>query len=421
MKRVLLCAILATALAAGFVSAQESSGEPSAESVLQAARDKYNGTDNTQAETLAPPVSEPVADYQAPPGADGSTANQDNYPYTPAVIGFVPWISFPMGVYDSTLAASAVGAMNGTIVGLQAAGVFSVALESVFGAQVSGVLNLTNNNLRGLQAAGVFNVVGGNVDGIQTAGVFNIVGGSADWIQAAGVFNLVGGTMNGLQAAGVMNVSGNFSGVMASGVINVTGSGKGVMVGVVNVADSLDGVAIGLVNIIKDGIWDINTDYQFDSKTAYLTYRSGTPALYAVAYAGQTVADLLATSNNISAGAGIGHRFKVLFLTVDSELCFESSPIEAFSELRNHEECSGFTEASLRQIAGFGSLRVSFGFGQRKGFGVYMGLKTDFGNWGSFTVPERFRYSFGTAQPEGTMLFDKIRPFWPKWFIGIRY
>ncbi len=454
MKRIRLCAILAILLAMGFVSAQDTAGAPSATSVLQTARDKYNAASGTAATTVQPAVTTtttttttttaPTEEAEAPSDesesgdsffdsssivddeAEDSESGKTDYPYFPAVIGFVPGLSFPMGIYDTTFAVSAIGAVNGKIVGVQSSGVFSTALDSVLGIQSSGVFNTVENDLIGFQAAGVFNIVGGDAHGAQAAGVFNIVEGSADWLQAAGVFNSVGGTMRGVQAAGVVNVAHEFSGLMTSGVINIAGQGKGFMVGVVNIADSLDGVAIGLVNIIKDGIWDINTDYQFDSKTAYLTYRSGTPMLYAVAYAGQKTADLFETTNNITAGGGLGHRFKVLFLTVDTELCYEASPIESYytaGSLMNSDYGTGsaFWNNLTNDVAGFGSVRMSFGFGKRKGFGVYMGIKTDFGDWGKFSVPDRFRTSFGKPTQTGTVLFDKLLPIWPKWFIGIRY
>ncbi len=384
MKRVMIYAILATLLASTFVFAQDSSGEPSAESVLQTARDKHSGTNSSQ------PGAEPSIKPSDESAQDTALAeSQANYPYTPAVIGLIPSLSFPKGIYDANLAAAAIGAVNGKIVGLQASGVFSTTLSSM--------------------------------SGVQTAGGFNIVKTDMTGVQAAGVFNIVEGRMHGLQSAGVLNISDTFAGVMSSGVVNIAKEGKGVMIGLVNVADSLDGVAIGLVNVIKDGIWDINADYQFDSKTAYLTYRSGTPLLYAVLYAGQQTRELLESTYTLTAGAGLGHRFKVLFITVDTELCYETSPIDSYYTIGSLEDYSVNNDCSWDQLAGFGSVRMSFGFGQRKGFGVYLGLKTDFGDSGKFSVPDRFRSSFGKSRPEGTMFFDKIRPIWPKWFIGIRF
>ena len=119
MKRVSICAILAIFLAAGFVSAQESSGEPSADSVLQKARDKYNGTTSTQDTTGTPEAAgTPTAADQpntaevsadSASGAEpeaGSRDKKSEYPYSLAVIGIVPGLSFPMGIYDTNLAVA---------------------------------------------------------------------------------------------------------------------------------------------------------------------------------------------------------------------------------------------------------------------------------------------------------------------------
>jgi len=201
------------------------------------------------------------------------------------------------------------------------------------------------------------------------------------------------------------------------------------MIGVVNIADELDGVAIGLVNIIGNGIHDFALDYQFDSNMTYAAYRSGTPFLYAAFTAGQPSTEFLRTAEGLTVGSALGHRFKFLFLTADIELGMETPVDPATLDLLYQDLTAvqyddfGTSEFSslLAASRSFGSLRASFGFGNRRGFGPYIGIKADFAPTGSGLVPVGMRKSFGTAEPYVVTLFETSIDIWPKLFLGIKF
>ncbi|MBU0937169.1 MAG: hypothetical protein KKC64_16250 [Spirochaetes bacterium] len=417
------------------IQAQSSLGEPSEESVLQTARDNYNSSqtqsdgDATQTYNQPTELSQPAGTViininsnettvqetktEAPPparevGSSGTVQDQPRqYPFSPFVIGFVPGLSFPFGTYTTNLAVGAIGSSVGGLYGIQTAGIFSTAAAPVIGVQASGIFNTASASFGGIQSAGIFNVVQGDMGGIQSAGIFNHVGGH----------------MRGIQTAGILNTSGSFSGVQVSGVINQTGKGKGLMIGLVNVADELDGIAIGLVNNIKNGVRDVAIDYQFINKMMYLTYRSGTPMLYAVAYVGEVAPEIFTEADATrSAGFGLGHRFTWGFLTMDAELAYEvtnmGQTIEFLDDLYGY---AAYGHELICESYGYGSARFSFGFGSRRGAGIYFGIKADFGDYLNFSVPEHLRYELSKDERDGTNFFGRVLPVWPKWFMGFKF
>lgn len=417
MKRIMWFIIAAAVGASAGTFAQET-GDPSEDYVLQQARDKYSdGTDAANPEN--PSTSTTVLNFGGVTVIIAASDNEDrdgSYPYTPTVFSFTPGLSIPFGIWDTSLAVGAIGSMAGTVHGFQGSGVFNLALGDIDGFQGAGVFNIADGTVFGGQGAGVFNIAS-DVRGIQGAGVFNI----ADEVslgQAAGVFNIAG-DIRGFQAAGVFNIADSVDGIMAAGVFNIADNASGVMIGLVNVADSLDGVAIGLVNLIGNGINDVALDYQFDTDTTYLTYRSGTPDMYAVFYAGQPAESAFRDLDGLTVGSGIGHRFRFLFLTADIEVCaelpFDTDVMQAVEDARwNHPE-------SLPWDRLFGSVRASFGMGRRRGFGAYLGIKTDFSVAGSDLVPERLRSSYGSPAPRTIELFGEYFELWPKLFLGFKF
>lgn len=395
----MLCAVC------GSSWAQETGNDSNEAYVLQQAREKHAASSQTQT-TMTQPAANQTTTTQISSGntvviievsKDASDTARATKPegrsYSPFVVSFVPGLSFPFGVYDTSISGASIGALTGSVHGIQGAGVFNIALGKVEGLQGAGVFNISEG-LRGVQGAGVFNI-STHVTGIQTAGVFNVAE-----------------EMHGVQAAGVLNVAGKASGLM---------------LGLVNISDELDGVAIGLVNIIGNGIDDVALDYQFASRMAYATYRSGTPFLYAAFSAGQILDELGSTKEGLSAGFALGHRFRILFLTADIELGTETA-LDPVSVERLGWALSGydpFSPGELKSLAGsfatFGTLRASFGFGKRKGFGPYLGIKADFAPSGSALVPHIMRSSFGSALPYTIRLGELNMDIWPKWFVGVKF
>jgi hypothetical protein len=381
MKRIVFSVLAAALCATSGVWAQ-TSDEPSEDYVLQQARDRY--ADQSETDTVEIQNSNTTT-FNTPGGSVTiiTTRNQkpptdrNELPYTPFVLSFVPGISLPWGMYDTSFAFGYIGNLVGDV--------------------------------NGAQASGVFNIAAGEINGLQSAGVFNITG-----------------SVNGVQSAGIFNIADTVNGVQAAGLFNIAGQVTGAMIGLVNVADELDGVAIGLINIIGNGIHDLSVDYQYNTNTVYTTYRSGTPFLYASFYAGQAADELFSSSDTLTIGTGLGHRFRVLFLTADVELCAEmpvdTTSMAAVKDLSSseaqHASWEEFTNA-LPPV--FGSIRASFGFGQRRGFGAYLGVKTDFEVYGTSTVPERLRKSSGDDDSYRWQAFGTDFEFWPKIFIGLKF
>ncbi|MBN2874402.1 MAG: hypothetical protein JXM71_04845 [Spirochaetales bacterium] len=385
--------VVAASVAIGSLCAQEGSGEADEAYVLQKARDELSGSTG-QTTTVTVEITTETA------GSSPSEVRQ----YTPLVIGFVPGLNIPFGIYDTSISAAAIGALTGSVYGVQGSGVFNLA-DGVRGAQAAGVFNISDD-VRGVQGAGVFNIAD-DVRGIQSAGIFNI----ADHV-------------NGAQAAGVINMADSVHGIQLSGVVNVADQCEGAMIGLVNIADELDGVAIGLINIIGNGIHDIGFDYLPDSDAAYATYRSGTPFLYATFFVGQPVQGLGLSGEGLSVGGALGHRFRFLFLTADVELGSETR-LDSTALVALASAVAAKDPDSLRGIdpwdVSFGSIRASFGFGNRKGFGPYVGIKTDFAPSGSGAIPASMRSSFGSSSPYTLTLLGTELEFWPKWFFGIKF
>ncbi|OHD21569.1 MAG: hypothetical protein A2Y38_02415 [Spirochaetes bacterium GWB1_59_5] len=431
MKRVLIL-IAAICAAGGALWAQESGSGTDEDYVLQKARDEYNAANTNQTtitETQTTTVETQTTTTVVPatpqattkPGTTTITieipwtpapvrvSRESEHPYFPFVFSFVPGLSFPFGIYDTSFSAAPIGALTGSVNGVQGAGVFNIA----------------DGSIHGMQGAGVFNIAGQHVGGFQGAGVFNIAQ-SVRGAQGSGVFNIAE-EVSGIQMAGVFNIADEMHGVQMAGVFNIADKADGAMIGLVNIADELDGVAIGLVNIIGNGIHDFALDYQFDSKMTYAAYRSGTPFLYAAFTAGQPSSEFLRTAEGLTAGAALGHRFKFLFLTADIELGVET-PVDPASIELIYNEFANFDHADwyklgpvVNSFRSFGSLRASFGFGNRRGFGPYLGIKADFAPTGSALVPAAMRSSFGGAEPYTVTLFDTNIDIWPKWFLGVKF
>ncbi|MFA6508735.1 MAG: hypothetical protein WCT14_21730 [Treponemataceae bacterium] len=352
-------------------------------------------------------------------------------PYTPILLAFTPGLSIPFGMYDTSVALGIIGSMTGNITGAQLSSVFNITMGKVAGAQGAGVFNIVDQGVSGAQGAGVFNITGGTVGYAQGAGVFNIAG-DVNGAQGAGVFNIskavrglqsagvfnIAESISGVQAAGVFNIATSMDGVMVAGLFNVVGHGRGVMIGVVNIADKLDGVALGLVNIIGNGVHDFSLDYQFETRTAYLGYRTGTNAVYASFYGGLPVADIPNKIDNLTVGVGIGHRQTLAPLSLDIELCAET-PVNSATFERWNASSSFNTVGCAMNLAAlpfFGSFRATFGLGGKGGFGAYVGLKADFEWRGAGLVPSHLR----TGSAGALDVFGASFDYWPKFFVGVR-
>jgi len=360
--------LLAFLLLTDLTFAQTVSDEPSENSVLQAARDKFNqamGQAPGQAQGLIAPPPSPEAPAAPMPSAspavpdappaptqpflelgispqsesdeDGESDDEENEdqeaPYTPLFLAFTPGISIPFGYWDSSIALGWIGVLNRDVYGFQGSSVFGIARD-VSGFQGAGVFNIARDmggfqgagvfnvarNVSGFQGAGVFNIVEERLEGFQGAGVFNIVADAEAPIQGAGVFNIVHGSMRGLQFAGVFNTAKHIRGGQFSSIVNVATSIRGVQIGLINIAEELDGIQIGLVNIAKNGVNGFGALYQPETSYIYGFWQNGTPSLYSLFMAAAPRADWFATQARAIVSFGLGTRIKLGGPYIDIDL-----------------------------------------------------------------------------------------------------
>jgi hypothetical protein len=211
-------------------------------------------------------------------------------------------------------ALASMGISNdGMVLGIQAAGIYTIAGKELYGLQTAGIFNMTGGDSYGLQTAGIFNMTGGDRYGLQAAGIFNMTGGSAYGIQAASIFNIAGGSSYGLQTAAIFNIAaggakgiqaagifnnsaGDFDGLQLGGIVNIAagttrglqaglvnigGEGRGVQMGLVNISQNEQVVPVGLVNIVKGGMIHPSVYYD-DMGMINLSFLSGSKHIYSL-------------------------------------------------------------------------------------------------------------------------------------------
>lgn len=418
MKR-LLCIVLAAAFCAQpcLVFAQDAS-EPNEQSVLEKARDKY--ARSREAEE-APVESGESGDSSSGSGEATPVAEKDageKRPYTPVVLAFVPGLQNPLGIYDVSIAVGVVGSAVGSVQGLQGSGVFNIAEGTLNGIQGAGVFNMARD-VDGFQGAGVFNLAR-NVDGFQGSGVFNMAR-DVDGFQGSGVFNLAR-NVDGFQISGCFNIADEVDGGMIAPVFNVADSVDGVMVGLVNVADHVDGISFGLINLIGDGVNEVGVQYVPAEDMAYVQYRSGTKALYAVYYGGVGSEDWFKNADSLIVGAGLGHRIPLNGGGLDFEFCAEQELYPERLAALSAAADAGDSEAFSDQLRPYPSMRASVHvplFGCLK---VFLGMEADFDvpEW-NCRVPDRARVSSFGSEGWGGELFGLGFTAWPKLFVGVSF
>ncbi len=414
MRRILSIAFAAALLGQAAIYAQDS-GEPSEQSVLDAARAKYRaGQQADQApEAQAEPQAEPqAAEAPADQGQSPGNSQDERIPYTPILVSFVPGVSFPFGTYDVAVAGGMIGALTRDVSGAEASGVFNLARD-VRGAQGAGVFNIARG-LRGVQGSGVFNMADGEVSGAQGSGVFNIAG-NLRGAQGSGVFNIAR-DVDGIQGAGVFNIAGDVSGVQAAGVFNSARSVRGVQVGVVNVADNVDGAQIGLINIARNGIRSTSLVYEPDSGYAYAFWQAGTPYLYTLAGLGAPLSHWEVDPKGATASLGLGSRSRLFCFTIDTDISAESAigdlPYGSFDWKRDWGEWEGWS-----LLRPYPSLRIEasvpVGFHCRLVAGLKADVDVD-------ALGERVPAALKAGGGWRGSLFDGGFTVWPKWFFGLK-
>jgi hypothetical protein len=386
MKRIITFAFAAALLVqAVFAIAQDSPaqapGEPSEQSALGAAREKYWSKREAEAkpaqeapEAATAPESSVAGPEGAPSGAAeraavGAKARDNSAPYTPIQLSVVPGLTFPRGRYDTSLAAGMFGSRSRDVSGIQGSGAFSLA-----------------RNVHGAQGAGAFNVAR---------------------------------EVHGVQGAGLFNVAREIRGSQFSGLFNVAGEVEGAQFGLVNFARRVDGVQVGLLNFAKNGVHSLGFAYEPKSSYAYAYWQSGMPALYTRWSLGARCRDWELDSDGVVASLGLGTRRSIYSLDVDMDLSAECEIGDnAFDRVRiRHEKGGCEWEGDLAFPRPYPSLRIEASLPVGSHWRIFGGLKADVdANCLGDRVPEGLKVG-GSWKGR---LWGEDYAVWPKCFFGLK-
>jgi len=446
-------------LQAAALFAQES-GEPSEQSVLDAARAKYWGSkkssDSRAAQLVAPEATEakaPEAEeepaLEAESEAIASEADEEvpepreerrqrEYRYSPFIASFVPGLNFPFGLRDASFAAGLIGVRVHNLSGIEAAAILTLA-EEVHGVQGAGIFNIADK-VSGAQGAGIFNIAEGDLRGVQGAGVFNIAGAAQISAQGAGVFNIskdmlgaqgaglfnIADDLRGVQGAGLFNVADDVRGAQIAGLFNSADKVEGVQIGLVNVAKQVDGLQLGLINIAGNGVDALGVIYEPDTDYLYAYWQAGLPSLYATIGVGAKCQDWNFDYSGAVVSAGLGSSTRLLGLKLDvdisAEQALEDLPYDSYTAVtyrhyNRHGSIGWAAWNGWSALSPYPTLKISLGLPIGRHWQLVGGLKADIeidelGAW----IPESHKGSWSwTGEFCGS-------PFtvWPKWFIGLK-
>jgi hypothetical protein len=282
-------------------------------------------------------------------------------------------------------AAGIFNTLGADLRGAQAAGIYNIAGGNIEGLQAAGIFNIAEGNIRGLQAAGIFNIARGDFHGAQLAGIFNSTEDNGMGLRAAGIFNYTGGDFAGLQAAGLVNIAkGNTRGLQA-GLVNIGGKGGNVQIGLVNVSQNELIVPIGLVNIVKGGIMHPAVYYD-DTQFINLSFRSGSHYIYSLASVGTQRIHIGGDASSWTIGEkggdsllvyrlGMGAEFpfgKRAFLNLD----FTTGNILDLDTLDGNGE--SMEDHYNSSASGIHQARLTAGFKAFEHLGVFVGVSYDY-------------------------------------------
>lgn len=411
---MLCAALLAAAFAFASWADEAGPGEPSEESVLEKAREKYQNDQDAQLEEGEESAEDREEAAEALEPEAGSQVV-----YVPFLVSFAPMVSFPMGFYDTSLSGACVGAILHDVNGFAGAGVFNLA-HDIRGFAGAGVFNIAHD-FRGGLGAGVFNITH-EASGFQGAGVFNISSRTRGF-QGAGVFNMTD-DLDGVQGAGVYNVAGDLRGLQAAGVVNVARRVEGVQIGLVNLADEVDGVQIGLVNFARHGVTGSGLYYEPDSDWLFAYFQNGGRHLYTVLTAGAPRGDWFVSSDSAVFSAGLGTRIGggrgEAYLDLEAAACQEFRPISAAGSELCAAETESEADAAWARFASslsvYPELRLRLGLPLFGGLELVGGLSVDFDLADYPNLPESRKGGWSY----GGRLFGEDFGAYTRWFVGIK-
>lgn len=405
MKRLalLICACASLAL-----FAQE---EPSAENVLNTARDKYQASQSGSAQpgtnqSDAAAFSSASGDNQLTGADTSATGNELILPF---MIGFVPGIQFPGGYSSVAFGGFVIGGAVNNVYGFTASGVFSIA-QDIYGFQGAGAFTIAQH-VYGFQGAGIFNLAEG-LAGTQAAGIFNIASNSGKAVQVAGIFNISGGSA-GVQTAGIFNIAQDVQGVQIAGIFNQAHKVSGVQVGLINIADSVQGLQVGVINISHDGINTVGSSYEPDTRLSTLFWRNGSSSLYTIIQGSLPYEAIFKPDVDMLCSAGLGTRIgsRQLYLDADisKSIFFSKLKTIIYSALNNNS-----ADAALLNDASFITARLTLG-SKIFGFNMFIGWRYDIEQPNSSLVPELLK----TGTVSSIRFFGTDYAVYRRWFFGL--
>jgi hypothetical protein len=215
-------------------------------------------------------------------------------------------------------AAGIFNMAGGDRYGVQAAGLFNIAGANIWGLQSGSIFNIAGGDTYGIQAAGIFNITQNNMTGVQGAAIFNIAGNGGRGIQAAGIFNNAAGDFEGLQLGGIVNIAAGTTKALQMGLVNIGGEGRGVQIGLVNVSQNEEVVPIGLVNIVKGGMMRPAVYYD-DMELINFSFMSGSRHVYSLFSVGTQRIPMGSNADSWALGKKDGENFLVYRVGIGTE------------------------------------------------------------------------------------------------------
>jgi hypothetical protein len=279
---------------------------------------------------------------------------------------------------------------NGTMDGVQAAGIFNIAGNTRTGVQAAGIFNITGSASEGVQAAGIYNTARGDLSGVQAAGIYNIAWDDLSGVQAAGIFNLTGGGLWGSQY-GLVNISrGNVYGVQA-GLYNQNEGGEAFQVGLINVSRGENTFSLGLVNVIKNGILHPAV-YLDNGEFMNFSFRSGSKHFYSIVMVGDQ--GLRFGSDPLVIGRKKEHPLLVSRAGIGFELPLGKKVFLDLDALGGNIIDVDIPRKSGEGVSASVQVRLTAGFKIFKHLGFFAGLSYDYVHRYADNSPSQGGYAF---------------------------
>ena len=110
---------------------------------------------------------------------------------------------------------------------------------------------MSQGSLTGVSASGLATVAHGDLHGITVGGLATVTQGTARWLSAAGLA-VVAGRIEGAALSAGKVMTPDQAGLAISPYNDVRGINRGISIGIYNYARSVSGLQVGLLNYVRD-------------------------------------------------------------------------------------------------------------------------------------------------------------------------